>query len=538
MTIGDLTGLRQRVATLVAEHQVPGVAIGVCDPDSVVWSGGFGSDAVSAETMFGVQSCSKMYVATAVLIAVQARLVELDVPITRYLPEFRVNSSFEDRPERLITLRHLLSHTAGFTHEAPVGSNYWSAGNPSRRTARASPTRGCVSRSVTIPVLEPRHRPGGLHPAAPQRPAVPRVRTPGPARASRDDANDVQLAGDRADFGSGDRSLGGHHPAPGAGPDGCRRRPVHDGQRRLPLCAVPPRRRRVTARSRTARGDVPDARGATARSGIRPRPRRGPRRRDSGPRSRRRRFRIPVRHLLGAPGRARGRRTDELDKPPAAMAIGQRHLPRPIPSRPPRSTPTPKPVKVSAKTLAGMAGDYTGRSEDTSTFTADGVLIRGESRHAVEFIGPYEFRVGEEQFRFRDPDAAGRPAYLECITDGFVRYRNDVPASEPAEPDGPWNRDYAIRASGVPDGTARLRKEKDLLSSTTGPAEPSASTNTPPACTRQQPAKPSTSPEPHRPTPTCGSTERCLASVEELGCEWVVMEGAGQLGVKVVQQRW
>jgi CubicO group peptidase (beta-lactamase class C family) len=74
--------------------------------------------------MFGVQSCSKMYTGTAVMLAAQAGLVELDVPVPRYLPEFRVNSSFEENPERLITLRHLLGHTAGFTHEAPVGSNY------------------------------------------------------------------------------------------------------------------------------------------------------------------------------------------------------------------------------------------------------------------------------------------------------------------------------------------------------------------------------------------------------------------------------
>jgi CubicO group peptidase (beta-lactamase class C family) len=41
-----------------------------------------------------------------------------------YLPEFTVNSRFEEHPERKITLRHLLSHTAGFTHEAPVGNNF------------------------------------------------------------------------------------------------------------------------------------------------------------------------------------------------------------------------------------------------------------------------------------------------------------------------------------------------------------------------------------------------------------------------------
>ena len=122
--------LQRRIPALLDEHQLPGLAIGICDPTSVLWAAGFGTtragggQPVTAETMFGVQSCSKMYTATAVLLAVQQGLVELDVPITRYLPDFRVNSSFEDHPEQLITLRHLLSHTAGFTHEAPVGSNY------------------------------------------------------------------------------------------------------------------------------------------------------------------------------------------------------------------------------------------------------------------------------------------------------------------------------------------------------------------------------------------------------------------------------
>ncbi|MEV6271730.1 serine hydrolase domain-containing protein [Kribbella sp. NPDC051936] len=122
--------LRRRVAGLVDEHEVPGLAVGVCDADSMLWSAGFGSTRrggdlpVDSETMFGVLSCSKMYTATAVLLAVQEGLVELDVPLPRYLPEFRVNSSFEPDPERRITLRHLLGHTAGFTYEAPVGSNY------------------------------------------------------------------------------------------------------------------------------------------------------------------------------------------------------------------------------------------------------------------------------------------------------------------------------------------------------------------------------------------------------------------------------
>ncbi|HWD81247.1 MAG TPA: serine hydrolase domain-containing protein [Kribbella sp.] len=126
MTIAEL---QQRVPELLAEHRLPGMAVGICDASSVLWADGFGLTRagglpITTDTIFSVQSCSKMYTAMAVLRGVEDGLVELDEPIPRYLPDFRVHSSFEDRPERLITLRHLLGHTAGFTHEAPVGSNY------------------------------------------------------------------------------------------------------------------------------------------------------------------------------------------------------------------------------------------------------------------------------------------------------------------------------------------------------------------------------------------------------------------------------
>jgi CubicO group peptidase (beta-lactamase class C family) len=56
--------------------------------------------------------------------AVQDSLLNLDTPITEYLPTFRVSSCFEDSPEQKITLRMILSHRAGFTHEAPTGNSY------------------------------------------------------------------------------------------------------------------------------------------------------------------------------------------------------------------------------------------------------------------------------------------------------------------------------------------------------------------------------------------------------------------------------
>ncbi len=133
--------LQDEVPRRAAAHAVPGVAIGLCDRDDILWAEGFGttrghSDGndqpmrsgpgrpIGIDTMFSVQSTSKLYTATGVLAAVQDGLVDLDVPILQYLPDFTVGSDFEDHPERRITLRHLLTHTAGFTHDAPIGSNY------------------------------------------------------------------------------------------------------------------------------------------------------------------------------------------------------------------------------------------------------------------------------------------------------------------------------------------------------------------------------------------------------------------------------
>ncbi|NIM48804.1 MAG: serine hydrolase [Gemmatimonadales bacterium] len=59
----------------------------------------------------------------AVLFAVQDGLLDLDTPISEYLPAFRINSRFEEHPERIITLRHLLSHRSGIVHDAPFGNN-------------------------------------------------------------------------------------------------------------------------------------------------------------------------------------------------------------------------------------------------------------------------------------------------------------------------------------------------------------------------------------------------------------------------------
>jgi CubicO group peptidase (beta-lactamase class C family) len=120
---------REMIPRLMAEQDISGLAIAVADDSQVLWSEGFGftdndhKTPITPNTMFSVQSISKNVTAAAVLLAVQDGLLDLDAPITTYLPDFTVHSIFEAHPERKITLRMLLSHTAGFTHEAPIGNN-------------------------------------------------------------------------------------------------------------------------------------------------------------------------------------------------------------------------------------------------------------------------------------------------------------------------------------------------------------------------------------------------------------------------------
>ena len=125
-----IAGFDELITRLMKEQDVPGLAVAVTDGEHTLWSKGYGwtdydrRKPITPQTMFSIQSMSKTFTATAVMMACQEGLVDLDTPITTYLPEFTVNSAFEAHPESRITLRRLLSHTAGFAHEAPYGNSF------------------------------------------------------------------------------------------------------------------------------------------------------------------------------------------------------------------------------------------------------------------------------------------------------------------------------------------------------------------------------------------------------------------------------
>jgi CubicO group peptidase (beta-lactamase class C family) len=95
---------------------IAGAAVAVVKDGAVVFEKGYGYADVAKkipfapqETVFGIASISKTFTATAVMQLVSAGQLDLDVDVDRYL-DFKLAKTFREP----ITLRQLLTHTAGF----------------------------------------------------------------------------------------------------------------------------------------------------------------------------------------------------------------------------------------------------------------------------------------------------------------------------------------------------------------------------------------------------------------------------------------
>ena len=111
----DLAAIDRFVEAQRRGQHLPGLALALVQGDQVVHLQGFGQAdptgrAVTPETPFVLGSLTKSFTALAIMQLVEAGKVELDAPVRRYLPWFRVAD--EDASAR-ITVRQLLNHTSG-----------------------------------------------------------------------------------------------------------------------------------------------------------------------------------------------------------------------------------------------------------------------------------------------------------------------------------------------------------------------------------------------------------------------------------------
>ena len=143
---------------------VPGVVAVAATDKEVIYEGAFGKrdiakpDALTVDSVFWIASMTKAITCTAALQQVELGKLSLDEPIGKLLPELSAPQILEGfdasgapklRPaKRPITLRQLMTHTAGFCYEiwnADMGRYIEQAGIPSVTT--------CENKALTAPLV-------------------------------------------------------------------------------------------------------------------------------------------------------------------------------------------------------------------------------------------------------------------------------------------------------------------------------------------------------------------------------------------------
>ncbi|HZC46817.1 MAG TPA: serine hydrolase domain-containing protein, partial [Candidatus Acidoferrum sp.] len=106
----------ERVPDAMKRLNVPGVAVGVYS-EGREFGAGFGVTSVrnpltvNEKTLFQIGSNTKTFVATAAMRLVEAGMLDLDAPIRKYLPDFRMR---DPEVTARVTMRHLMTHVGGW----------------------------------------------------------------------------------------------------------------------------------------------------------------------------------------------------------------------------------------------------------------------------------------------------------------------------------------------------------------------------------------------------------------------------------------
>jgi CubicO group peptidase (beta-lactamase class C family) len=117
--------LSRYIRSQMAENRTAGLSIALVDGSRVVWAEGFGladvaaRKRVTADTVFHIGSVAKTVSAAAMMQLAERGLIDLDAPLSRYVPGFSLRPRFPGRD--VISVRTVLDHHAGIPGTLPKG---------------------------------------------------------------------------------------------------------------------------------------------------------------------------------------------------------------------------------------------------------------------------------------------------------------------------------------------------------------------------------------------------------------------------------
>ena len=109
----------------IKTYHIPGIAVAFVNSHGILFISGYGESSpginITDETPFLLGSTTKMFTALAIMRMVETGKVELDAPVKKYLPEFKLATP---QYENVITIHHLLNHTSGLSGAGMPGSSF------------------------------------------------------------------------------------------------------------------------------------------------------------------------------------------------------------------------------------------------------------------------------------------------------------------------------------------------------------------------------------------------------------------------------
>ena len=122
-----------RVQRAMKQYDLPSVAIALVDDQNVIWQETYGLANIEEEifaapdTVYKMYSVAKAFTAIEIMRLVEEGLVDLDAPITEYLPDFSIQSRFPENDP--ITVRAILAHHAGLPRNGCAHVTWYGGGD-------------------------------------------------------------------------------------------------------------------------------------------------------------------------------------------------------------------------------------------------------------------------------------------------------------------------------------------------------------------------------------------------------------------------
>ena len=143
------------------KDQIPGMSIVIVHDREVLLSKGFGyadlekQIPADTQTVYRIGSVTKAFTALMLMQLRDAGKLQLDDPIEKYLPEFKIKSRFPDA--RPATFRQVAAHYSGLPREAPMPYEYQNTDEqPSVEEPHGCRFRDDGARNDYVFILKPR----------------------------------------------------------------------------------------------------------------------------------------------------------------------------------------------------------------------------------------------------------------------------------------------------------------------------------------------------------------------------------------------